>query len=324
MSDIVVDEIGRTFCKAHRKDQCNICCMSFTLPNEQAEIRAGLRRPKTRAEELAEQKVMLDRGLAFMYQQPPATRQSMQGNIDYHKKELARVEQEMKALMREPGQDEQFRKAIVEETDKANATDAENRAMAQAMARENPGQTNLEFGGEQYARLYDKFAAPPPSAARDKALDPYTCSYCQKRSTTTLKCCARCMKQAYCNGDCQRKHWKAHKKTCVPAPVGQVSREEIKKMPLTWKQLEQFGEAPGEILEVRYMSQEPGMRLIALCKDREGIVKRVACYTNSRDIPGFVPGKVMVWTHPRFRYFMDGSTGARIEESDLQNIKIKD
>ena len=71
------------------------------------------------------------------------------------------------------------------------------------------------------------------------------------------------------------------------------------------------------------MDQEAGLRLIALCKDRTGVVNRVAAYTNSRNIPGFTPGKVMVWKNPRFHYFMDGSSGARIEESDLTNITIK-
>jgi hypothetical protein len=95
-------------------------------------------------------------------------------------------------------------------------------------------------------------------------------------------------------------------------------------LPLTWAQLEEFQFAEGKKLELRYIQQEPGigMRLIALCKDRAGVIKRVAAYTNSRDIPGFTPGKVMIWKNPRFHFFMDGSSGARIEDQDLANITI--
>ena len=68
MSDIYADKIGRTYCAAHRKDDCHVCCMSFVETNEMAEIRAGLRKAPSRAEELAKERSMLERGLAFMMQ----------------------------------------------------------------------------------------------------------------------------------------------------------------------------------------------------------------------------------------------------------------
>jgi hypothetical protein len=55
--------------------------------NEMAEVQAGLRKPPSRAEELAEDKIILERGIAFMMQQPPSTRQSMRDNLEFHHKE---------------------------------------------------------------------------------------------------------------------------------------------------------------------------------------------------------------------------------------------
>lgn len=315
------DEIGRCFCEVHRKDHCNICCMSFIEPNIQVEEQAGLRRPSSKVEELAKSKVMLERGLAYMMEQDPQTRRTMQENIDYHESELARVNRELQELQSE-GDQHTIAKAVAEEVEKGESMDADNRALASAFAKLNPGKTEFHVGGEETQKIYDQFVAPPPSSQREQALDPYTCTYCRKNSTTKLMACARCKKQAYCGRDCQKSHWKAHQKECVP--VEKLSDAEEKQMPLTWKQLEEFQIAQGERLEVRFMEQEPGLRQIAVCKDRVGLAKRVAAYTESRRIPGFVPGKVMVWKTPRFHSFADESSGARIEESDLVNIKIKD
>ena len=33
--DVSFDEYGRTFCKAHGRQKCHICCMSFTDMNEE-------------------------------------------------------------------------------------------------------------------------------------------------------------------------------------------------------------------------------------------------------------------------------------------------
>jgi hypothetical protein len=61
MADIIVDDVGRTFCSKHRKARCNICCMDFEFMNEDAARHAGLRRSKTRAEELAEEQMVIER-----------------------------------------------------------------------------------------------------------------------------------------------------------------------------------------------------------------------------------------------------------------------
>ena len=42
------------------------------------------------------------------------------------------------------------------------------------------------------------------------------CSYCQKpTSSSSLKSCSRCHKTSYCGKECQRAHWKEHKKECL-------------------------------------------------------------------------------------------------------------
>jgi hypothetical protein len=110
---------------------------------------------------------------------------------------------------------------------------------------------------------------------------------------------------------------------CARGNVGQARRKETPTL-LGAAGTFWHGRRGTEAREVRFVDQEPGLRLIALCKDRVGVTKRVAAYTSSRDIPGFRPGKVMLWKNPRFHYFMDGSNEARIEDQDLANITIKD
>ena len=211
--------------------------------------------------------------------------------------------------------------ALRKERVKAESQRASQMAFFQAMAQQGRGDSD-DFDGAAAQQAYEQFVAEPPSAQRDQSIDPFKCTFCHKISTEKLPSCARCKKQAYCSKECQRTHWKAHKKDCVPAE--KLSKDDTKSLPLTWEQLEEFQEAPGRRLEVRFISDESSpMRMVALCKDRDGICKRVAAYTNSRAIPGFGPGKVMVWKNPRFHEFMDGSSGARIEEEELVNITIK-
>lgn len=319
MSNVFSDEIGRCFCNEHRRAHCNECCLSFTEVNEMTEIQAGLRAPKTRTQELAESKVMLEQSIAFIMEQDPLTEEGMDANLAYNRDQLERVEEEIKKL--EKNERDLFSDELRTEVEKARAYNADMAALSRGLSELNPGSQQIQMGGLQTQQVYERFVAPPPSAQRDQSLDRYTCSYCRKTTTTAMSCCSRCKKQAYCSKECQRLQWNAHKKECVP--VEKLSKEDSKKLPLTWKQLEQFQIANGETFEVRFIEQEMGFRLIALCKDRIGVTKRVAAYTESRDIPGFKPGNVMVWKNPRFHYFMDGSSGARIEEDDLVNITIQ-
>jgi hypothetical protein len=106
-------------------------------------------------------------------------------------------------------------------------------------------------------------------------------------------------------------------------PVEQLDPDE-KALPLTWEQLETFGTAKGQRIELRYIAPLKALegslsKTAALCKDRADISMRVELV---HSIPGFGPGKVMHWKHPRFHRFSDGSGGILIRESDLANIRI--
>ena len=104
-----------------------------------------------------------------------------------------------------------------------------------------------------------------------------------------------------------------------PAPGSQQASKFI-----TWKQLEALGgrTAAGEILEVRVVGCSRIIRMVMDCKDRDGTVRRIAAYTDSRTIPDVKEGCILRWHNPRFHRFMDGSSGARIEEDDLTGIQI--
>jgi hypothetical protein len=58
-------------------------------------------------------------------------------------------------------------------------------------------------------------------------------------------------------------------------------------------------------------------------KDRRGDVRPVAFYCAAAPA-GLAQGRVLRWRSPRFHRFLDGSTGARIEDGDLPNISIVD
>ncbi len=42
----------------------------------------------------------------------------------------------------------------------------------------------------------------------------FTCESCKKRGDEKLKSCSKCMKVRYCDGKCQKDHWREHKKVC--------------------------------------------------------------------------------------------------------------
>ena len=45
------------------------------------------------------------------------------------------------------------------------------------------------------------------------------CAFCEEsplRAAIALSRCGRCKQVSYCSADCQKAHWKLHKKTCKP------------------------------------------------------------------------------------------------------------
>ena len=49
-----------------------------------------------------------------------------------------------------------------------------------------------------------------------------TCAYCQTKSPEILMKCGKCKIAAYCNRDCQVKHWKVHKHQCSPGTSQEI------------------------------------------------------------------------------------------------------
>jgi hypothetical protein len=54
MEETWCDDIGRMFRGKHRRAVCHECCFDFQEGNEQNEADAGLRKPKTEVERVAE------------------------------------------------------------------------------------------------------------------------------------------------------------------------------------------------------------------------------------------------------------------------------
>ena len=210
-----------------------------------------------------------------------------------------------------------WRQPSAQAMEKERTQTLERDAMFQEMARQNPTQRHFEWGGSESQKIYEKVAQGPKTKSGRSEL--YTCAFCGVSKTEKLMICSRCKSISYCSKECQKSHWKAHKKECVSKD------EQPKVLRLTWDQVEAHQGAPvtGKTLEVKAMLDESMMRQVISCKDRAGVVRRVAAYTNSRQIPGLRVGSTLLWKNPRFHYFMDGSSGARIEEEDLVNITVK-
>lgn len=315
MSDLWYDEIGRMYCNDHRRESCEVCGMECGIMNRMIEVEKGIRKPPSVAEKLAEERVTLRAGIKFMLDNPKLCES---GNMKFHKDRLKVVEEKISSL-RASGAGEDTDRAIRAAEAVQQGRDAERNAVASAWARQNPGKSHMEWGGLETQALFDQYAAPPPSATSPRA-DKLTCGYCGESSVGKLRVCAACKVVYYCSRECQVASWKGHKLLCKPVAASQAKGPPL---PLTWAQLEAFHGQPavGKVLEVRAMTRVPYTRQIMQCKDRLGAVKIVVAYTSSGVIPGLSEGTVMRWRNPRFNVFLDGQTGARIEDDDLCNIE---
>jgi hypothetical protein len=184
MSNIVHDEIGRIFCKAHRREVCYECCMMFDWQNRQIEEDAGLRKKKSEAEKAAREYAIAATALRGMDRMIPRPSPEI---YDLNRSYLRTADVKLRNLKQagEQGVDEAIRNALEE----LNASLMERDALMQAWAEQNPGKRNMEYGGPEIQKLYDLIVAPPePKANR---AEKFTCSYCKVSSKTKLLQCGR-------------------------------------------------------------------------------------------------------------------------------------
>jgi hypothetical protein len=327
------DEYGRIYCEKHRKQLCNTCCFDFTEMNLDLEEELGLRKKRSEVERLVETLHMLQNGMRFMEDN------SMDSGENYstHKKELRKTNASLRAMIAS-GQATRAELELANKKygEKYAAQQSTRKAIAQEFQRDQkyakkPSNT-LEYGGEAFQRYFDAVASKPPSSTGAQH-DRRVCAWCKRSSHKDLKLCSRCKSVAYCSRTCQRAAWKGHKKECLKkaqstaTPAEKPKTKKGGKLPLTWGQLEAYGmgvPALGEILEVRAMVDNSFMRQVFECKDRAGIVKNIAIYTDDGQLEGLASGSIVRWKNPRFHHFLDGSTGARVENGDVPNIEIVD
>jgi len=311
MEDTEHDDIGRIFCKKHHRDYCHVCGFDFRDLNRVMEEEKGLRQKRSPVEEAAEMWAVCSYALLGMERMSSRPSEAV---FEQNRHYLKEFEEKLRSFA-EAGEDVETAKKRAME--RQMASEVEQSAILQEMVRQNPGQRHFQMGGPASQKIYEQ-VAQAPKGKKGRA-DMFTCAFCGKTASEKLKMCSRCKMVSYCSRECQVEHWKVHKKECIE------SSKNPKSLPLTWEQVEAHRGAPvaDGTLELKVMLDESMLRQVFSCKDRVGAVRRIAAYTDSRRIPGLKVGSTLRWKNPRFHYFADGSSGARIEEEDLLNITIK-
>ena len=278
-------------------------------------------------EDLLDEQIDLEHGLDFLLSQGmPQT----DPNVQYHIERLAQVNNEIESLTRplERRKTEKKKKESPQDTTAVKKMDGVKGLacfMAAVDLKDSSIKQNSAAGAA--AKLKKTSAAKKQSAATDstsvgdlkqastKHVTKDACAFCGDSSKSPMDCAA-CLTVCYCSQRCQKQDWKSHKAFC--------KAKQKERAPITWSQLESYNGIPahGKVLEVTFVQQEPGLRLVARCRDSAGDYRRVAAYTNSRNIANFVAGTTLRWKNPRYYYFLDGSSGARIENDDLDDIEI--
>lgn len=347
--DVILDAMGRFFCR-HSRSLCMECQLDFRELNEDAEERERLRKAIPRSAVVAT--ATIRPGNSDLDQLAESVAAQMlfdygsnnhNGNVGFQQQAAAAASalEEMLALQREI---EQIERGTVETPpleeegdppmckmvkpprktleEKKKQRQQERMALQQAWKKKNGNDEPIAFGKKETQELFEKFVAPP-KVNTSKRVDVYTCGHCHRISRTVLMTCSRCHKASYCGRQCQKLAWKQHKKECRNVST---LKSPPKSLPLTWEQVFVFNGEPvmGKTLEVRaILDQSAFTRQVFQCKDRAGDVRLVAAYTDTGMIPGLCQGAILKWKNPRFHRFLDGNTGARIEECDLANIFVK-
>eukprot|EP00942_MAST-04A_sp_MAST-4A-sp1_P003372 g3372.t1 len=316
------DKYGRCFCKCSHKVVCHSCCVDFTTVNEIAEEEHGLRKKKSKCEELVNQIYTLDAGIKFMKQNGDMSSE----NYVFHQEQRSKVMLELLRMV-ETGEttDAEIEVAGNNCRNREMTEKEEKHAMFEAWKKDHPMESTMHYGGAETQKYADQLKKPP-SANLNRA-DSRVCSWCKKFTTKgKFKTCEGCGMAYYCSTKCQEDGWKGHKKDCKKNQENGTKKSK-KKLPLTWSQLQAYGfgnVAEGKTLEVRMVRDNSiFIRQVVKCIDREGMIMTVACYNDARRIEGLSQGAVLRWKNPRYHVFGDGQTGARIEEADMKNVKVK-
>ncbi|GMI04115.1 hypothetical protein TrLO_g10889 [Triparma laevis f. longispina] len=204
-----------------------------------------------------------------------------------------------------------------------NKTQSHQAALGAVARQMNPNGDVVEMD-ENFMKALSEMSGNLTTGAKGEELgDTMVCAWCRKAAVggAPLQKCGRCRKVFYCNKECQTKAWKGHKKVCQPVVL---PKNKKKRLGLNWEQLDKYGRAPatGKFIELKVTQDESMSRQVMGCRDGDGIIKRITCYNNSRSLAGFSIGKTFKWEHPIYQQFMDGSSGGRVEQEDVQNINI--
>lgn len=294
---------------------CPECCLTFGIVNRNAEIKAGLRKKSSEIESAAAERAIISEGIGSI----------LSGKFDEKNPSvffIAQVEafQDIEKKLKDLGV---FAKPgeILEATEAADReqqaqcvnVESLEAAMGKAAARHGD---NIPF-----TRTHGTFTVAPPTQSSLNIPEDTVCSECGGCGSVKLMLCGRCRSVCYCSKECQAAAWKTHKRECR-----QPDDTTTGKLPLTWSQLEGYNGMPavGKVLEVRIMKIDTYLRKVLHCEDRVGAVRLIAVYSDNQVLPGAAVGRMIRWTGPRFRNFMDGRSGARAENYDLGNIKITD
>eukprot|EP00741_Cyanophora_paradoxa_P001652 tig00000498_g1603.t1 len=195
--------------------------------------------------------------------------------------------------------------------------------------------------------------AAPASAAGAAGATSGLCGKCGKAGATNR--CGRCKQVFYCDVPCQRADWGRHKPLCqpaataaapatatsapsAPAPAPAAASAAAQPPPsrqrkgagggerrLTWGDVRRGGGgAVRGTLEVWAQGPPFFLRHTVQAADAKGEVGTVSFYLEGGPPPGLLgvrAGSRIRWRNPHFHRFMDGQSGARIEDDDLPNLE---
>mmetsp|Transcript_20396 Transcript_20396/g.36830 ORF Transcript_20396/g.36830 Transcript_20396/m.36830 type:complete len:220 (+) Transcript_20396:101-760(+) len=202
MPETMEDEHGRIYCKDHQKETCNICRMSFEMPNRLREEELGLRPKRSDVEKVADDIALMIKSLRNMTAAGP--RPDIQVGAG--------------AMGRGLLKDAIGKLKRLKNGGSGGIEEALNNAMEKEFGKERLTLIDMQSIGEETS-TWDVAGPDAQCVYLDFITDPalHVCDYCDKSSETKLSRCARCKKICYCSKVCQTTAWNQHKMSCAPA-----------------------------------------------------------------------------------------------------------